>query len=356
MPKAEFSQPLVPLFAVIINGSPLKAAELAYVTSIAVNEDVHQPGMATIELSGADTLGKRLPWVADARFDIGHAIEIKLGYGGRLERLFAGEITGLEPHYTANGVPSLTVRGFDRLHRLMRGRKSRTFVKQKDSDIVSKIVQDAGLTADATDSRVTYEHVYQHNQTDWEFLRVRTQRIGYEILAVDKKVLFRPVANASTEALTLTFNNDLQEFRPRLTSARQVDEVSALGWNVMDKKMIVGTSKIGDEVSKMGGQQSGGAIASKAFGAASEKIDFSSLTTQAEADAVARAQLNEMALGLIVGEGLCYGRTDLRAGKVIKVDGLDERFSGLYYVTGTVHSFTLRNGYQTRFNFRRNAS
>jgi phage protein D len=84
-------------------------------------------------------------------------------------------------------VPSLTVRGFDRLHRLMRGRKSRTFVKQKDSDIVSKIVQDAGLTADATDSRVTYEHVYQHNQTDWEFLRVRAQRIGYEILAVDKR-------------------------------------------------------------------------------------------------------------------------------------------------------------------------
>jgi phage protein D len=356
MPKAEFSQPLVPLFAVIINGSPLKAAELAYVTSIAVDEAVDLPGMATIELSGADTLGKRLPWVNDARFDIGHAIEIKLGYGGRLERLFAGEITGLEPKYTANGVPSLLVRGFDRLHRLLRGRKSRTFVKQKDSEIVSKVVQDAGLTAEATDSRVTYEHVYQHNQTDWEFLRVRAQRIGYEILAADKKVLFRPVANDGTEALTLTFNNDLLEFHPRLTSALQVDEVSALGWNVKDKKVFVGTSRVGDEVSKMGGQQSGGAIASKAFGAASEKIDFSSLTTQAEADQVARAKLNDAALRLIVGEGLCYGRTDLRAGKVIKLDGIDQRFSGLYYVTATVHSFTLRNGYQTHFNVRRNAS
>jgi hypothetical protein len=109
-------------------------------------------------------------------------------------------------------------------------------------------------------------------------------------------VLFRPVANDGTAALTLTFNNDLLEFRPRLTSALQVDEVSALGWNVKDKKMIVGTSKIGDEVSKMGGQQSGGAIASKAFGAASERIDFSSLTTQAAADAVARAKLNEAAV------------------------------------------------------------
>jgi len=356
MPKAEFSQPLVPLFDVIINGSPLKAAELAYVTAIAVDEDIDVPCMVTIELSGADTLGKRLPWVADARFDIGHAVEIKLGYGGKLEKMFSGEITGLEPHYTANGAPSLTVRGFDRLHRLMRGRKSRTFVKLKDSDIASKIVQDAGLTSQATDSRVTYEHIYQHNQTDWEFLLTRAHRIGYEILADDKKVLFRPVANDGTAALTLTFNNDLVNFRPRLTSGGQVDQVSALGWNVKDKKAIVATSQIGDEVSKMGGQQSGGAIASKAFGAASEKIDSSSLTTQAEADAIAKAALNDAALRLIVGEGLCYGRTDLRAGKVIKLDGIDERFNGLYYVTGTVHSFTLRNGYETHFNVRRNAS
>jgi phage protein D len=356
MPEAVFNQPLVPTFDVIIDGSPLKATELVYVTTVTVDDAVDLPSMIVIELSGSDTMGKPLPWVDDARFDIGHAVEIKFGYGGKMEKLFAGEITGLEPEYAFDRLPSLTVRGFDRLHRLLRGRKSRTFVKQKDSDIASQIAQDAGLTAEVTDSRVTHEHVYQHNQTDWEFLLLRARRIGYEILADDKKLLFRPVANDGSEALTLTFENDLLEFYPRLTTSGQVDEVSALGWSVKDKKEIVGRAKTGDEVSKMGGQQSGGAIANKAFGVAPEKIESSPLTTQAEADQVAKARLNDAALGLVVGEGVCYGRTDLRAGKVIKVDGIGKRFGGLYYVTAAVHSYTLRNGYQTRFKVRRNAS
>ena len=49
---------------------------------------------------------------------------------------------------------------------------------------------------------------------------------------------------------------------------------------------------------------------------------------QAEADQIAKARLNEMALELITGHGLCLGRTDLRAGKVIKIDGVGKRFSG----------------------------
>jgi len=356
MPGPEFNQPLVPSVDVIISGSPLKATELVYVTRVVVDDAVDLPSMFTIDLSGADTQGMRLPWIDDGRFDVGHTVEIKLGYGNKLEKLFAGEITGLEPEFSSSQLPGLGIRGFDRLHRLQRGRKSRTFVKQKDSDIASQIAKDAGLTPQVTDSRVTHEYVFQHNQTDWEFLMLRARRIGYEVLSSDKKLLFRPVANDKSAALTLTFQNDLLSFQPRLTTLGQVDEVSALGWSVKDKKEIVGKARTGDEVSKMGGQQSGGAIAKKAFGAAPERIESSPMTTQAEVDQVAKARLNNGALSLIEGEGVCYGRTDLRAGKVIKLDGIGDRFGGLYYVTGAVHSYTLRNGYQTRFKVRRNAS
>lgn len=356
MPTPEFNQPLVPGLEVIINGSPLKATELAYVTRVVVDDAVDLPSMCTIELAGADTQGVRLPWIDDGRFDIGHTVEIKFGYGGKLEKLFAGEITGLEPEFSSSQLPSLGIRGFDRLYRLQRGRKSRTFVKQKDSDIASQIARDAGLTPQVTDSRVTHEHVFQHNQTDWEFLLLRAKRIGYEILDADKKLHFRPVANDKSAALTLTFQNDLLEFRPRLTTSGQVSDVSVMGWSVKEKKQIVGRARAGDEVSKMGGQTTGGALANKAFGAAPEKIESSPMTTQAEADQVAQARINDASLGLIEGEGVCYGRTDLRAGKVIKVDGIGTRFDGLYYVTAAVHSYTLRNGYQTRFKVRRNAS
>ena len=63
-----------------------------------------------------------------------------------------------------------------------------------------------------------------------------------------------------------------------------------------------------------------------------------------------------MALAYISGEGLCIGRTDLRAGKVIKIEGLGRRFSGLYYVTATRHTYTPAAGYRTAITVKRNAT
>ena len=61
-------------------------------------------------------------------------------------------------------------------------------------------------------------------------------------------------------------------------------------------------------------------------------------------------------LGLISGEGMCWGRTDLQAGKVIKLDGLGKRFSGQYYVTAVTHRYRSDRGYYTHFQVQRNAT
>jgi uncharacterized protein len=71
---------------------------------------------------------------------------------------------------------------------------------------------------------------------------------------------------------------------------------------------------------------------------------------------MARARLNDRVLELISGEGACWGRTDMRSGKVIKIDGLGQRFSGQYYVTGVIHRYSFQGGYETHFTVRRNAS
>jgi phage protein D len=62
-----------------------------------------------------------------------------------------------------------------------------------------------------------------------------------------------------------------------------------------------------------------------------------------------------MALGFITGEGVAIGNTDLRAGTVVKFAGLGQRFSGSYYVTSTVHTYSPSRGYRTEFSVRRNA-
>ena len=356
MPIPDLSNPQVPVFDIIIDGQALAPEAYALVGSVLVDESVALPSMFSLEVFGSDESDEANRWVDDDSFSVGNVVEVKFGYGNELETLMIGEITGLEPDFVAARLPVLTVRGYDRRHRLQKGRKTRTFVQQKDSDIAARIAGDAGLTPDTIDTGVTHDYVIQTNQTDLEFLQERGRRIQYETVVYDKTLFFRPVKNDQSEVLTLTMDDHLLEFRPRLSTARQASDVSVRCWDPKQKKEIVGKAQAGDESSTMGGKKNGSKITQAAFGSSVDALSAQPLMTQAEADQIATALLNRNSLSLIEGEGLCYGRTDLRAGKVIKIDGVGTRFGGQYYVTDALHHYSAQDGYRTQFQVRRNAS
>jgi phage protein D len=357
MQPAKSKGPLAPVFDVAVKGKSLPAETIAYITDLTVDQSVELPDMFTFALASSDAQNTKFPWIDNQDlFVIGNPIEIKMGNPGALASVMIGEITSLDAEFVSNRLPSLNVRGYDRRHRLQRGRKTRSFIQQKDSDIASQIGGEAGLTVQATDTGTSLDYVLQANQTDWEFLCVRASQIRYEVVVQDKTLLFQPVANDQSEVLTLDMEHGLLEFYPRLSSAGQVTEVKVQGWSVKDKKALLGDAKGGDEVSAMGGSASGAALAQKAFGAAIEIVSDRPVGAQAEADQLAKARFNELVLELISGEGACQGRTDLRAGKVIKIDGIGQRFGGQYYITGAVHRYSASRGYVTEFVVRRNAS
>lgn len=358
---------LLPRFDVLINGSPLpRSAELQLI-SVVVDEDVNLPNMFTLEFGGLNDKPPRVDveLVDDnSLFGIGNAVEVKLGYrNDKIETLIKGEITALEPEFHFNLPPSFRVRGYDRSHRLQRGRKTRSFLNQKDSDIVARIASEAQLTPKTENSKVVHEYILQANQTDMEFLLARAHQIQYEVGVEDKTLFFRPVQNAKREILTLTFKDDLLEFYPRLSASGQVGDITVQGWNPKQKAKITAKSQTGDQVSQMGGQKSAAATSKTAFGNASGVWTHHPVINQAEADQLAKANLNQGVLMYITGEGVCHGRTDLRAGKVIKIEGenMSKRFTGQYYVTATSHRLNAKSaygtpsGYFTHFTFNRNA-
>jgi Bacteriophage probable baseplate hub protein len=355
MPIADLLNPQVAEFDVIINGTPLPADMHYLISSVVVDDSLAVPGMFSMEIISTADQDDANQWIDDALFSVGNIMEVKLGYGDDIETLIIGEVTALEPEFAFDRLPLLTVRGYDRRHRLQRGRKTRTFLQQKDSDIASKIAREAGLSAATIDSSVTHDYVIQANQTDLDFLHERARRIQYEVVVYDKELSFRPVQNDKSEVLTLTMDDHLLEFSPRLSTAGQVSEVSVRGWNPKERKEIVSQAQAGGEVT-MGGKQSGPKMSTAAFGSTTNVVSEQPLMTQAEGDQIATAVLNRKALTLIEGEGLCLGRTDLRAGKVIKIDGVGQRFGGQYYVTTATHLYTSSGGYRTRFQVRRNAS
>jgi len=350
------TEPRVAQIDVLINGSPVSAEVLGRIQEVAVEDSVELPSMFTFAISSWDAVHLNPSWVDDDRFSVGNVVDIRMGWGDKLSSLIIGEITALEAEFTGSALPLLNVRGYDRRHRLQRGRKTRTFLQKKDSDIAAQIGREAGLTVKATDSSVSLDYVLQAAQTDWEFLRERARLIGYEVIVNDKTMLFRPIGNAQREILKIGFEYDMSEFSARLSTAGQATEVKVQSWSVKEKKAGLGDSKAGDEVSTMGGQSSGAAITQRAFGEAIDVVIDHPVAAQAEADQIAKGRFNELVLELVTGEGVCSGNTDLRAGKVIKIDGVGRRFSGPYYVTSAVHRVTAAGDYITEFAVRRNAS
>jgi phage protein D len=347
---------LAPEYSLKINGAALPLAAAADLIGINVLDDVNATGMFTFSLTCMSTAQMQVKWIDDDLFREGNPVEIEMGYRNNRRILFSGEITGLEPTFPENGPPTLTVRGYDRRHRMMRERKTRSFINLKDSDIATQLAGAAGLKPQIDDTKVVLPYVLQHGQTDLEFLLSRARRIDHEVVVDGRSLIYRPHKIKDSAVLTLRREIELLEFRPRMTTMGQVQELVVRGWNAKDKKEFVARAGVGDEPALMNGKKSGAASVQPIFGASGSTIVRAPVQSQEEADQIARQRFSEMALGYIKGDGICIGEPLLRAGVIVKIEGLGARFSGLYYVTATEQSFSIAKGYRTRFAVRRNAT
>ncbi|HNP26209.1 MAG TPA: contractile injection system protein, VgrG/Pvc8 family [Nitrosomonas sp.] len=348
---------LTPEIKVRINAQDLPVAAKADVVAVNVTEEVNASGTFAVTLSCWDGVMMEVKWIDDELFEEGNVVEIQMGYRDHLKVLFNGEITGLEPEFSNDEPPILTVLGYDRCHRIMRKRRTESYLNMKDSDIASQIAGNNGLKSDISDTKITMTYVLQHNQTDLEFLRQRANRIGYEVGVSDQILYFRPRQNNGTEVLTLSREVELLEFYPRLSTVGQLETVSVKGWDPKKKETVSADSQVGDAASLVNAPVSGPAMVRKAFpGNTGGVSTHLTIASQAEAEQLANGWFKEMSLQYVVADGVCIGLPELRAGTLINIEGLGRRFSGRYYVTGTEHSYKPSRGYRTAFTVRRDAT
>lgn len=346
---------LSPEVALRVNGAEMPVAVKSDLIAITVLDDVNTTGMFSFRLKCEDTAEMEVKWIDDDLLKEGNTVAIDMGYRDNLETLFEGEITALEPEFSSEDASMLTVMGYDRRHRLMNKRKTRSFLNMTDSDIANQIAADWGLSPNVKNTDITRDHVLQFNQTDFAFLLERAQFIGYEVIVTNSTLTFRKRAITGDAAITLNREIELLEFSARLSTSSQVGEVSVIGWDPKRKSAIQGVASVGDE-RKMGGSSSGPAIVEEVFTGASEVFFDKPIHTQSDADKYAEGWFNEASLQYVKGDGLCIGRTDLRAGILVDIQGLGRRFSGIYYLVSVKHTYEPNSGYRTAFSARRNST
>src|ERR1051325_4559981 len=182
------AQNLISHFFLEVEGMPeASGVELMQVVlSVVVESSLHLPDVATIRVT--DTA---LKWIDDKRIEPGKRIKVSAEgpQSKSAQPLFDGEIVELEPEFVV-GAQNLTIRAFDVLHRLARGRRVRSFLNITDGDVLNKIASEAGMTAKAEHSTIVHPYLFQNNETDLEFLRARARAAGNVLFAEGRAIRF----------------------------------------------------------------------------------------------------------------------------------------------------------------------
>ena len=343
-----------PAFLIRINRSDLPPAARGAITRIVVEESLDSAGAFAIELNNWDMEAQQVKWRDETLFDPGSLVEIQLGYVEAVETVMIGEITGLELLFPEQVRALLTVRGCDRLHRFRRGRRTRSYLQVKDSDVAQQLAGELELSPDVEDSGEIHPYLLQINQTDIDFLLGRARTIGYELWVEDKTLHFRKVKHNLGKTVTLDFLHGLMNFYAYLSTAEQVSQVTVRSWDAKAKQPLVGRAQPGDVTGAMQGRRNGPAAVQALFGAKTLTVVDQTVATQNEADLLAKGMLDDIALNYITGEAIAVGDPALKAGAVVEIGGLGQRFSGLYYITHLTHVWD--GQFATHLRLRRNAS
>ncbi len=344
----------------------VKDTELATsLYDVYVESDLDQPDMATLTLENRP----KMKW--SEKLEIGASVEISLGFTAlkkdkKTKRVFKGEIVGIEPIYDVDKPTRVVVRAFDPLHKLTRGKKTTAFANVQDADIVKQIAKDNSLKVDFGDEEPSgdkypkHPHVYQHNQTDLKFLRLRAARIGFRVYVEDDKLFF--IKKKADDEITLNRTakgSYLQRFCPRLSMATQVKKVEVRAWDAEKKEVILGAAPTGNNDKTGFGDRSGASLV---------KGDLTLVETgvpvldKPEAKALAEAIMSERMLSFITGDGVCFGNPELYAGSIVTISwadpgdyGKDGRFDGKYLISSVRHRAPHDGPFRTDFRFCRDA-
>lgn len=330
-----------------LNGNMTDEFVMGNLLFVLVDQHSHLPDTFSMQLSD-----NSFYFIDEGHFNLTDTIEIgAFADGGQPISLFKGEITALEPDFTAEQAVYLTIRGYDKSHRLYREKKTRSFLNVKDSDLAEQLATQAGLTAVVEPTTIVYEHILQHNQSDLDLLQQRAWRIGYECFVADDTLYFQRPQARDDQVVTLQWGENNLSMRPRMVLSEQVSEVVTRGWDPAKLEPIVGMADTGALTPAIG-EPVAASEWIQPFGSSKMVLVDQAITSQSEANLLAQARFDELSGVFVELDGSVFRRPDLQAGRYIDLSGFGNRFSGQYFVTTATHVYSATMGLETKFEVR----
>ncbi len=323
--------------SVEINGRALSGA--VEVLSVESSNAVGQIARGRVRLRDGSAATLEFPLTDDASIKPGADIAVKASYGGgAAQTVFEGVIIALRTRIMGTDgdcALDLDCRGLPiKLHQI---RKSAFYADQTDSDIMTRIAKDAGLTAKVTGTSAQHRQVLRNDCTDWEYLRLLADRNGLLLYTDGRELQAKPPDVAAEPALRVTFGTDLYDVDLEISAQRAFSQARMQSWSVADQRLRQVDSKppkgprwgtltlsaLADVF--LGGRPKGPTLSTPA--------DLENDCLQNYSDAIVQGT----ELGRIVGAVRFAGSGRVKPNSTLRIDGLAERLNGVGFVTGVEH-------------------
>ncbi|MDN5797989.1 MAG: VgrG-related protein [Intrasporangium sp.] len=338
-----------------MDGQPLAPDIAAALMSVVVEDSRHVPALFVLTFLDEDAAVLSL-----ASMKIGAQVRLHLQRSdpGSAVELLTGEVTGLEVDVSELGTRTV-VRGYDKTHRLQRGRRVAAYTDMTVADIVRKVAGSAGLDVGQIDSFPGVpQHVSQAGVSDWAFLQELAAGVGAEVALNESGALeFRRPARASTgpaatetaqrNVLVIEKGYNLIHLRGGVTASDQVPSVEVRGWDIATATAIVSTHPAA--ATNVAGNGIDPAGLARTFSAQPWLEPWPAHTTSGACGDLAAAISARLAAGAVELDGVVRGNPSLRAGTAVAVTKVGKPFDGKYILTSTRHEISRDRGYVTHF-------
>ena len=348
----------VPAFELRLGGQPPGQEVVRDILSVSYKDSIQDIDSFEISINNWDAATRDFKYSDQRLFDPGQTVELRMGYLNALRPMLKGEITSLRPSFPAGGGSTLAVSGLNVLHKFRTQQESHTYVQKTDSEIAAEIGNRLKVRVDPAQrtDEPRFNYLIQDNQYDIIFLMERARRIGYDLVVTEDNgetvLAFKPSTTVHHPSYRLTYGKSLIEFQPELTTANQVSKVTVRGWDNVQKKKIEYTATRQEIATKGVGERGGQEAIEKSVQQKVEIVATKPVESDTEARKLAIEILEGIAKEMVKGTGSVPGLPDIRAGTVLEIDGLGDRFSGRYFVVSTTHAIG-DSGYTTQFECRR---
>lgn len=351
----------VPTFAITVGGEDLVRDLFLAVSSVSVDLKEKAAGRFSFKIVSAFDWEARefLATRAETRIDLlnlfafGSSIEVAIGYGdpSKLDPILTGLITEITTDFGSGSTPELSISGYDDLYPLTTGKHTCHWEDAPDSVAVQEVARRRGVATKVQSTTPTKPRIDQSNETDLAFIAKLAERNCATFYHRDGALYFGHRRNAVKEVVELEWGHGLTSFSPEANLANQIGEVRVHARSAEKGEAITGTAKRGQESGRDTRASSGGDRVVTALGEAPVLNVRTALHNQAEADARAKAILEERAHDFVTGTGESVGLPELVPDTNVALGGMGRAFSKTYYLSEATHTID-SGGYRTSFTVR----